>query len=186
MIIAKKLERIDPEAARRLDWRKLTHELGKDFIEALIDMQSSSSDKLAVADMIQEALHSSSDIMLFGDETAEHIERIKSQIRNGVYSPYQEIERLIDEGKYKDDQIDIMMGKLKDVRQTGSQQEEADLLTRIVEEAKNLGPMGVLYTEVMLRRIYSEGNEVLDELKAAMRDDCRMQYTFNAPVGVVC
>jgi hypothetical protein len=186
MIIAKKLERIGTDEARNLDWKKLTHDFSKDFIEAFIDMQPNCSERMAVANYILEALHGSRDYLLFGDETAEHIEQIISHIENGVYSPYSEIQRLIAEGKYKDSQIDAKMDELERIRQTGSEAEERHLLKRIIDEAKTLGPLGALYTEVMLRRIYPDNEGIFDELKACIRDDCRMQYTFNAPVGVVC
>ena len=151
-----------------LDWRKLTHDFSLDFIEAFIAMQDNRNEKIAVADMILEALHSST--LLFGDQTAGHVIRIKQQIEKGVFSPYQEIERLIDEGKYKDAQIDEKMNELKIIRQTGNKQQEDDLLQRIVAEAKTLGQMGALYTEVMLRRIYPGESKCIDELRASSSD----------------
>ena len=186
MIIARKLERKDEKEAAALDWKKLTHEFSKDFIEAFIDMQPSRSDKLALARIILNALHNAPERSLFKEETAAHIECIVTQIEDGVYSPYSEIQRLIDDGKYKDQQIDAKIKELESIRQTGNEKDEADLLHRIIEEAKTLGPLGALYTEVMLRHIYPDDNGAFNELKACIKDDCRMQYTFNAPVGVVC
>lgn len=186
MIIAKKLEMKSQSEAEELDWRKMTHEYNLEFIEAFIAMQPSCREKLAVADIILNALHRDQVKSFFMEEIATHIQSIKGQLENGVFSPYSEIQRLIDEGKYKDRQIDEKVAELEILKKTGNEVAETSLLNRIIQEAKTLGPLGALYTEVMLRRIYPDDNGTLDELKACIRDDCRAQYTFNAPVGVVC
>ncbi len=99
MIIAKKLVYKSSHEAERENWKALTSDFNESVIEALVYMQECQKDKLSVIQYISDALERERQLSLFGDAVKERLVEIREYIERGLYSPYVEIKRLIDEGQ---------------------------------------------------------------------------------------
>lgn len=154
MIIAKKLYYMTSEEASNLNWKRMTREFNEPIIDAYIDMQNNTHDKIAVCDMILAALKNDSHKHIRETEIESKLLLIRKMIENGVYSPYREIDRLIKENNAKDKQITELMAQLEVARVEGDEQKETDLVTKIVEQSVKLGIEVAKNVELVLGRIY--------------------------------
>lgn len=155
MIIAKVLHYMTSKDAALLNWNKMTHGFSDAAIDAYIDMQNNKADKLAVCDMMMQALKNDNQKHIDEDKIIAKLMLIKSMVEQGVYSPYKEIERLMNENGEKDRQILILMAQLENAKNDGDELKETDLITQIVEQAVRLGVDVARNVELVLRRIYS-------------------------------
>ncbi len=154
MIIAKKLYYMTSEEASNLNWKRMTREFNEPIIDAYIDMQNNTHDKIAVCDMILAALKNDSHKHIREAEIESKLLLIRKMIENGVYSPYREIDRLIKENNAKDKQITELMAQLEVARDEGDERRETDLITKIVEQSVKLGIEVAKNVELVLGRIY--------------------------------
>lgn len=154
MIIAKKLYYMTSEEASKLNWKRMTREFNESIIDAYIDMQNNTHDKITVCDMILAALKNDSHKHIREAEIESKLLLIRKMIQNGVYSPYREIDRLIKENNAKDKQITELMAQLELARDEGDEQKETDLVTKIVEQSVKLGIEVAKNVELVLGRIY--------------------------------
>ena len=189
MIIAKKLVYKSSHEAERENWKALTSNFNESVIEALVSMQECQKDKLSVIQYISDALERERQLSLFGDAVKERLVEIREYIERGLYSPYVEIKRLIDEGQYKDKQLDEMMNSLKNAIQDSDRKQEQDLLDRLVEQAMALGIDACFYTEIGLRRMYDKAPErckkQTDKLMEFAIEQRKTHLNFYQPVGIV-
>ena len=158
VVIATKLRVLDRYAIEDLDWKKLTGNYNIDFVEAFIDMQPSRADKLAVANVIIDSMKREQQQSLFAESITHRIAAISNYVEQGMFSPYEEIERLMKEDRCHVERIDGLIRELNEVRNIGDAHAENHLLESLVEEAQTLGREAAFYTEIMLRRIYK--NEI--------------------------
>lgn len=154
MIIAKKLYYMTSEEVSKLNWKRMTREFNESIIDAYIDMQNNTHDKITVCDMILAALKNDSHKHIREAEIESKLLLIRKMIQNGVYSPYREIDRLIKENNAKDKQITELMAQLELARDEGDEQKETDLVTKIVEQSVKLGIEVAKNVELVLGRIY--------------------------------
>lgn len=155
MIIAKVLHYMTSKDAALLNWNKMTHGFSDAAIDAYIDMQNNKADKLAVCEMMMQALKNDNQKHIDEDKIIAKLMLIKSMVEQGVYSPYKEIERLMNENGEKDRQILILMAQLENAKNDGDELKETDLITQIVEQAVRLGVDVARNVELVLRRIYA-------------------------------
>ena len=116
MIIAKVLHYMTSEEASLQKWKRMTHDFSEPIIDAYIDMQNNAHDKLAVCDMILNALKNDSQKHIHEADIINKLQLTRKMIENGVYSPYREIDRLIKENNVKDKQITDLMAQLEAAR----------------------------------------------------------------------
>ena len=83
MIIAKKLYYMTSEEASNLNWKRMTREFNEPIIDAYIDMQNNTHDKIAVCDMILAALKNDSHKHIREAEIESKLLLIRKMIENG-------------------------------------------------------------------------------------------------------
>lgn len=165
MIVAKVLHYTSTKDAAMLNWKKMTSDFCETAIDAYIDMQSNQADKLAVCGFILQALQNDSYKHINEEEIVTKLRFIRTMIENGVYSPYKEIERLMDENNVKDQQIMKLMTQLEAAKDAGDELEEADLITKIVEHSVKLGVEVAKNVELVLGRIYRGTTKFTEHFK---------------------
>ena len=142
------------EEASNQNWKRMTREFNEPIIDAYIDMQNNTHDKIAVCDMILGALKNDSHMHIRESEIECKLLLIRKMIENGVYSPYREIERLTKENDVKDKQITELMTQLETAKKDGDETKETELITKIVGHSIKLGPDVARNVELVLGRIY--------------------------------
>lgn len=165
MIIAKKLYYMASEEASNQNWKRMTREFNEPIIDAYIDMQTNTHDKLAVCDMILDALKNDSHKHIREAEIESKLLQIRKMIENGVYSPYREIERLLKENDVKDKQITELMTQLETAKKDGDETKETELITKIVGQSIKLGPDVARNVELVLGRIYRGSDKFIKHFK---------------------
>lgn len=189
MIVAKTLSYVTADEARQLDWKRLTKDFDEPFVEAFVDMQNNQSDKLTVIDIMIDALRKDVSTMIFGAQSLARLTEIRELVEGGLYSPYREVQRLMLEGRFKDQRIDELMSQLQKAKMDGDSIKEDDLLERIINEAMTLGAQVAMYTEILLRRVYegTTGKWItqVNKLKTYIQQCAQMQFSFQQPVGIV-
>ena len=154
MIIAKVLHYMTSEEASLQKWKRMTHDFSEPIIDAYIDMQNNAHDKLAVCDMILNALKNDSQKHIHEADIINKLQLTRKMIENGVYSPYREIDRLIKENNVKDKQITDLMAQLEAARDNGDELKEEELLTKIVQQSIRLGVEVTTHVDHVLRKVY--------------------------------
>ena len=154
MIIAKVLHYMTSEEASLQKWKRMTHDFSEPIIDAYIDMQNNAHDKLAVCDMILNALKNDSQKHIHEADIINKLQLTRKMIENGVYSPYREIERLTKENDVKDKQITELMTQLEAAKDNGDELKEEELLTKIVQQSIRLGVEVTTHVDHVLRKVY--------------------------------
>ena len=139
MIIAKRLYKMRPEEASKLNWKRMTHNYSEMMIDAYIDMQVSRDNKISVCDMILDELEHDNQKNVFEEEIKTRLQKIREMIVNGAYSLYGEIERLTQAIKEKDVRIYELLTQLRDAHDKGDKWKAEDLLTELVQKSILLG-----------------------------------------------
>ena len=142
------------EKASKLNWKRMTHDFSEPIIDAYIDMQNNAHDKLAVCDMILNALKNDSQKHIHEADIINKLQLTRKMIENGVYSPYREIDRLIKENNVKDKQITDLMAQLEAAKDNGDELKEEELLTKIVQQSIRLGVEVTTHVDHVLRKVY--------------------------------
>lgn len=142
------------EEAEKLDWGKLTNNFSEISIVAFVDLQNNQTDKLAVVEMISDAIRRETPGLLYGEQLLEKMQLIRTLIEQGGYSPYREINRLIEENRIKDVKITDFMSRLESAKRDGDEQKEEELITDIIGQTLRLGADVARNVELILGRIY--------------------------------
>lgn len=142
------------EEASNQNWKRMTRDFNEPIIDAYIDMQNNSHDKLTVCDMILNALKKDSHMHIHEAEIESKLLLIRKMIENGVYSPYREIARLAKDNDVKDKQITELMTQLEAAKDNGDELKEEELLTKIVQQSIRLGIEVTTHVDHVLRKVY--------------------------------